>query len=220
MKSHLEMLEIKMFTWMLFILTRPSSSYSYSHGHGIQHEITFASLAEAGCTACHEATPTSGITSALIGSCSGPHIFVGAGLSNSSPSISIGAYMSIDEVMNNRTPYLSNGVYWYYRKGHYLGFFDRPDVLESNYPDGTDNYEIHEIQHGSLWNIDGFGLQSRLNVLKSNSQSSIKHHPRNSDLQKWIYNCPGKLMFMKCLPLSVSNFKDVINLVSDFLRTM
>jgi hypothetical protein len=30
-----------MFTWMLFILTRPSSSYSYSHGREIQHEITF-----------------------------------------------------------------------------------------------------------------------------------------------------------------------------------
>jgi hypothetical protein len=207
-----------MFAWMLLLLTRPLSSNSYSHGRGIHHEITFVSLAEAGCAACHEAIPTSGITSASIGSCSGPHIFVGAGLSDSSPSIAIGAYVSLGEVMNNRTPNLSNGVYWYYRKGHYLGFFDRPDVLETNYPDGTDNYEIHEIQHGSLWNIDGFGLRSRSNVLKSNSQSIIKHDHRNSELQKWIYNCPGKLT--KRLPLNVSICCDIMNVLCHFLRTV
>ena len=195
MNCHLETvvsLRILMLVWIFFILMSPSCSSIYSYGSGIQHEVSFANLAEAGCTVCHEAMPTSGITSASIGSCTGPHLFVGAGLSDGSSSILIGAYTSIGEVMNSRTPNLSNGVYWYYREGYYLGFFDRPDVLETNYPEGTDNDEVHEIKHGSLWNIDEFGSRSKLNSLKSNIRSNTKHHPRNSDLQKWIYNCPGK----------------------------
>ena len=143
------------------------------------------------------------------------HIFVGAGLSDTSPSILLGAYASIGVITNNRTPHLSNSLYWYYRKGHYLGFFDTPDVLETNYPEGTDNYEILDIQHGSLWNIDGFGLRSRSSGLRSNLSSNVTHHARNSDLRIWIYNCPGKSP--NCISLNLNNCEELaVNIACDY----
>jgi hypothetical protein len=188
---------------MFCLFFRPLCSDPNSYGSGIQREVSFNDLNAAGCTVCYETRPLSGITSSLIGSCTGPYIFVGGGISDISPSILIGAYTSTEDIMSNRTSHLSNGVYWYYRKGHYVGFFDRPDVLETNYPAGTKNYEIHDIQHGLLWNIDGFGIQCNSSALRSNLRSNTTHYPRDSDLHKWIYNCPGKLI--NRLPLNVRN---------------
>jgi hypothetical protein len=197
------------------MLLRPSCSSSSSYGSGIQRDVSFITLDAAGCTVCHEARPTSGLTSALIRSCTGPHIFVGAGLSDTSPSILLGAYASIGVITNNRTPHLSNSLYWYYRKGHYLGFFDTPDVLETNYPEGTDNYETLDIQHGLLWNIDGFGLRSRSSGLRSNPSSNVTHHARNSDLRIWIYNCPGKST--NCFSLNLNNCEELaVNIACDY----
>ena len=184
-------MEFKIWAWMFFLSTRPS--YTHSYLSGIQNEVSIASLSLLGCAVCHETMAISGITSAQIGSCTGPHIFVGAG-SLDSPTILIGAFVSVAEIMKQRTPHLSNGVYWYYREGHFFGFSDTPDVLLKSFPGGTNyygDYEMHDVQHGLLWDIDGFKLQSRSSVLGSNSRSNSMEHSHSSDLQKWIYNCPG-----------------------------
>lgn len=149
---------------------------------GIQHNVTFASLAEANCSMCYYAKYPSRTTSANVTSCAGPFLFVGM-RSLDAINFTSGAYAAASEVQKPtplNSPHLSNGVYWYFTEGEYFGFLSSPNMSLT----GKD-VDVFSPNSTLLWSIG---------LARSHLRSRALEINETLHDEKWIFSCPGQIL--------------------------
>lgn len=161
------------YNWNFNILT--GSQYP----RGVQYGYQVANLNQ--CTVCYNTFYSGITTTAIINSCTGPYLFVGA-LAKGNASFQLGAYGLATDVQTQttiNTPHLSNGAWWYFTTSQSFGFAD-VSFIQQQQADVADSDPNSRLSWHLDLNVGGYRAGIYLN---RNSDSTV--------WQKQIYNCPG-----------------------------
>ena len=164
-----------------------ASGQSSVHKSGVQRDVSFSSLAAAGCVLCYETSEESATKSKDIMSCSGPSLFIGTQKFDGSV-LEVGAIAPAaiiqTEAARNR-PRLSNGVYWHFERSCSFGFSATEHHQKSFRI--NDRKSADSTSYDVLWSIDqstGCPLINKIGKL-------LLRAPSIMNSRNYVYNCPG-----------------------------
>ena len=159
------------------------------YGSGVQRDVSFSSLADAGCVLCYETAEESGTKSEDFMSCSGPYLFVGTHKDGES-MLKVGAIASAEVVQTETArnkPLLSNGVYWHFERSCSFGFSATEHHQKS--VEINNRKSAESTSYDFFWSLDrSIGCKVINRVGKVMLRSTSTSNSRNR-----VYNCPGSL---------------------------